>query len=445
MKRFSIVFMFIVLIIGTFFAGRQIMPTKGAPPNSRGFRLLAIEQMFDSYYMKSAQFFIKELLQYPNWNNSTDNFVSYIRLFSMYEYEEIDDEVKPFWVDRLQRVYLKEEIINFLGNASPGEIVVLYYCGHSKVISHPPSPPYSEFLGISEEELRDWLGGTLLKAHLTLILDTCYSGYWLDFSNRSSILAASQRLQVAWGGDVGVFTSGLAEAFAAENDSNNDGWLALGEVFPHARNYTETMVDWATQNPESFYSIAEGDLPLIQINEDKEFPLWDISITNITMTNDHASRIDPGAHILINASIENRGIKPMTFAVSLYVNSSCIRTSQETLFPRGSISLAFTWNTTGLYGLCTLNFTIVLDFCPGELTIDDNINQFYHPVKIAMRTDLNYDSLIDISDIIAASEAFGSYPGHPRWNSIYDIDDDERICIIDLAWIASDFGLTVDI
>ncbi|UCH31566.1 MAG: hypothetical protein JSV05_08760 [Candidatus Bathyarchaeota archaeon] len=434
--------MVIILVIGAFFTGSKVVPTKGTPANSRVFRLLAIEQMFDSYYMKSAQFFIKKLLQYPNWNNSTDDYVSYIRLFSMWEYEDIDDEVKPFWVDRLYRVYLKEEIINFLGNASPGEIVVLYYCGHSHVIGHPL---HSEFLGISEEELRDWLGDTLLRAHLTLVLDTCYSGYWIDFSNRSSILAASGQRQFAWGGDVGIFTLGLAEAFTAENDSNNDGWLALGEVFPHARNYTEATVDWTSQNPESFYSISEGDLPLVQINEAKEFPLWDISITNITMTNDPMSRIIPGTPISIKASIENKGTKPMTFTASLYVNHSRIQTYQVTLFPHGVESLTCTWNTAGLYGLCTMNFTLILDFCPGELTIDDNINHLYHKVIIAMRTDLNYDSIIDISDIIVAAEAFGSYPGHPRWNPVYDIDNDRRIRVIDLAWIASDFGLIINI
>ena len=95
----------------------------------------------------------------------------------------------------------------------------------------------------------------------------------------------------------------------------------------------------------------------------------------------------------------------MTFTVSFYVNYSRIQTCQVTLFPHGVESLTCTWNTIGLYGLCTLNFTLVLDFCPGELAIDDNINNLYHKVIIAMRTDLNYDSIIDISDIIIASGA----------------------------------------
>jgi hypothetical protein len=55
-------------------------------------------------------------------------------------------------------------------------------------------------------------------------------------------------------------------------------------------------------------------------------------------------------------------------------------------------------------------------------------------------TDLNNDGYTGIDDILEAGKYFGSYPGHPRWNTDADIDNDESITIIDIVLIAEDFG-----
>jgi hypothetical protein len=38
--------------------------------------------------------------------------------------------------------------------------------------------------------------------------------------------------------------------------------------------------------------------------------------------------------------------------------------------------------------------------------------------------------------------AFGSYPGHPRWNPDADLTLDQKIDILDLALAASHYGET---
>jgi len=55
-------------------------------------------------------------------------------------------------------------------------------------------------------------------------------------------------------------------------------------------------------------------------------------------------------------------------------------------------------------------------------------------------TDLTHDGYTGIDDILEAEKYFGSYPGHPRWNSEADIDNDEYISIQDIVLIANDFG-----
>ena len=54
--------------------------------------------------------------------------------------------------------------------------------------------------------------------------------------------------------------------------------------------------------------------------------------------------------------------------------------------------------------------------------------------------DVNNDGIVDINDIIIASEAFASYPGHRRWNPKADVDSDGKVGIKDIISIAAKFG-----
>ncbi len=54
--------------------------------------------------------------------------------------------------------------------------------------------------------------------------------------------------------------------------------------------------------------------------------------------------------------------------------------------------------------------------------------------------DINRDGKVDIKDVAIAAKAFGSCPGHPRWNPISDINLDGRVDIFDIALIAKMFG-----
>jgi len=54
--------------------------------------------------------------------------------------------------------------------------------------------------------------------------------------------------------------------------------------------------------------------------------------------------------------------------------------------------------------------------------------------------DLDNDGKIDIQDLYEAALAFGSYPGHSRWNSNADLNNDNGVGIMDIALIAKNFG-----
>lgn len=54
--------------------------------------------------------------------------------------------------------------------------------------------------------------------------------------------------------------------------------------------------------------------------------------------------------------------------------------------------------------------------------------------------DITRDGKIDIRDVATVAHAFGSYPGHPRWNPDADVNDDGKVDIKDVALVAAHFG-----
>jgi hypothetical protein len=60
----------------------------------------------------------------------------------------------------------------------------------------------------------------------------------------------------------------------------------------------------------------------------------------------------------------------------------------------------------------------------------------------ALVGDVNVDGKVDIIDLSIAALAFGSYPGHPRWDPQADINNDNYIDITDIALTARNLGTT---
>ncbi len=85
-----------------------------------------------------------------------------------------------------------------------------------------------------------------------------------------------------------------------------------------------------------------------------------------------------------------------------------------------------------MYGSVTLTVT-------GKL---NNGTQFEgsDTIRVRMPGDVNMDGTVDGSDLVLAARAFGSYPGHPRWNPIADENEDGVIDGADLILITRNFG-----
>ncbi|MCJ7422691.1 ABC transporter substrate-binding protein [Candidatus Bathyarchaeota archaeon] len=87
-----------------------------------------------------------------------------------------------------------------------------------------------------------------------------------------------------------------------------------------------------------------------------------------------------------------------------------------------------------MYGNATLTVT-------GKL-YDGALFEGSGVIKVRMPGDINCDGKVDVKDIALVSLAFGSYPGHPRWNPLADENEDGKIDVRDVSLIAKNFGKT---
>jgi len=113
-------------------------------------------------------------------------------------------------------------------------------------------------------------------------------------------------------------------------------------------------------------------------------------------------------------------------------------------FPEGSGTLAtITFNAT-VVGSCALElFDTKLSNSVPEPIPHTSADGVVTVSRAAASPDVNGDGFVDFLDIVAACNAFGSYPGHPRWNPVADLNLDSLVDIFDLILIAISYGTVI--
>jgi len=54
--------------------------------------------------------------------------------------------------------------------------------------------------------------------------------------------------------------------------------------------------------------------------------------------------------------------------------------------------------------------------------------------------DVDDSGKVDILDVSIVAKAYESYPGHPRWNPLADLNNDQIVDIIDMAYVSKHYG-----
>ncbi|RLI03228.1 hypothetical protein DRO30_01405, partial [Candidatus Bathyarchaeota archaeon] len=148
----------------------------------------------------------------------------------------------------------------------------------------------------------------------------------------------------------------------------------------------------------------------------------DVAVTDIKTSRTWIYQTNP---LDFNVTVENKGDFIENITLTLYYNiSSEGIISQATitnLEPGENITITLTWDTAEIPP-CH-NYTIV-----ATVTIEapdnnpaDNI-YVNGAIRVKLFGDVNDDQVIDISDLSITAQAYGSYPGHPRWLLAADIN-----------------------
>jgi len=129
----------------------------------------------------------------------------------------------------------------------------------------------------------------------------------------------------------------------------------------------------------------------------------------------------------------NGSLADATVDVEIYVDDELVNTITDTTVPFLDY-VRLGQFTTG--ALAAGGHTIAVKVYEGGEPIDT----YTHTIYSTIPEDINWDFKVRVDDVLAAAVAFGSAPGHPRWNLIADINDDFKVRVDDILAIALKFG-----
>jgi len=169
----------------------------------------------------------------------------------------------------------------------------------------------------------------------------------------------------------------------------------------------------------------------------KQIRLHDIAIVSATASPDE---LYVGWTVNVSMTVENVGDYVEGFNVTVYRDDDLIEAfSVFDLLIGKSVTLTFSWNTTGLTPCHSYVVRCEADIVPGEINFEDNF-RVIDIVKIKMVGDVNGDGRINILDIAAIAIAYGSDVGDSKYWIICDLNRDGTINILDVSFAAKSFG-----
>jgi hypothetical protein len=148
----------------------------------------------------------------------------------------------------------------------------------------------------------------------------------------------------------------------------------------------------------------------------------------------------PGFSINITVIAKNLGGQNESFTVTArYDNNEIGNSTVQNLPPGDNATIVFAWNASGASPCHNYTLNAEASIVPYELNITNNLF-FDGQVAIRLLGDLNGDGRVRVDDVLIVTNAFGSEPGHPRWNPNADVNGDGRIRVDDVLLVAMNFG-----
>lgn len=172
---------------------------------------------------------------------------------------------------------------------------------------------------------------------------------------------------------------------------------------------------------------------------DYKWVLRDVAVTDVKVSTDKTYQ---GLIVDINVTVANLGTVNETFTATAYYEHNVISGQNvQDLTPSETRNLTFHWNTMSVPFCHTYTIEANATIVPFEIDVTNN-GFVDGSVDVRMPGDVNGDGKVNMTDIVSVVDAFGSYLGHPRWNSDMDVNQDGRIDMSDIMIILLAFGKT---
>jgi PKD repeat protein len=298
--------------------------------------------------------------------------------------------------------------------------------------------PGSSILHLSETELSD-------PAHNPMTHETA-DGFIMTLIRDVEITDVTRSTSWAYQGwpvDVSVTArnnGNISESFdvKAYYDSNLIGTQSILNLPPNGE--TTIIFHWDTTGvAEGNYTIsAEAMTVPFEFNLANNY-LSDgkVQITGVTTSRNW---VYPGVQVDITVTAKNLGDVTESFDVKVYYDSNLLATHSIVDLPSNTaITEVFSWNTSGLIPCNNYTISAEATLVPFEYNTTNNV--FIRHVG-----DINGDGKVDMKDVALVAAAFGTVPGHPRWNPEADITGpiylvpDGKVDMRDVSLVAKNFG-----
>jgi hypothetical protein len=170
-----------------------------------------------------------------------------------------------------------------------------------------------------------------------------------------------------------------------------------------------------------------SDGPQLLLETDKKVYKLGENVT-ITLANVGDEGVDIGGYPawIISTYPEEKTIFPPVFATLLWG----LRPGEND---------TFVWDQKGYQFNSHIS---VFNCSPGAYAVSDTQGWGLHAFFTIgdFGFDVNGNGKVGLEDVVAAANAFLSYPGHPRWNPIADVNKDDQVNIVDLVLIVKNFS-----
>ncbi len=319
-------------------------------------------------------------------------------------------------------------------------------------------PPTTAALAISPSSIinSSLVPTSTFSVNVTISDATDLNSWSMNIYYNNTVLGVANAVE-------GSFMSSVATTTFASNTTQDynatNGQLTLSD------NFTSTSVGASgsgTLATITFQVLANGSTPIVMADIQmidsfsrsisytqtngffSNIPtttIHEVVVTDITASSYFNSTwVYQGRDVDINVTVLDSGGFSENATVTVYYNETAgdvAGVQNVELISGENATLLFVWNTTGVpISYTNYTLTAVATIPTGSNTLSDGTMQ------VRILGDLNGDGKVDMADVEIFILAFGSYPGHARWNPAADVNQNGVVDLNDLVTLFEHWAQT---